>query len=153
MLPAPDGTYSFQQSSEVCALDLNNETRDIESGIWNFDDPKSLNHCVNILKNRLVIVKCEAPWCKPCRDSAPAFHSYASQFKNMKNIAFGTLNVDENPSQFPVNAVPAYVFILDGQILGNESNSPDIIYGADISPVAQKVDKIMNHINSTTSVN
>jgi thioredoxin len=55
-----------------------------------------------------------APWCGPCRMIAPVIEQLASE---RRDIRFGKLNVDENPStasSFGVHGIPLLVFFKDG---------------------------------------
>jgi thioredoxin 1 len=64
----------------------------------------------------IVVMDFYANWCGPCKRIAPAFETLAGTFKN---ATFLKVNVDESPDlteQFDVNAMPTFVFLVDGKL-------------------------------------
>ncbi len=64
----------------------------------------------------LVVVDCWAPWCGPCRMVAPVIEELARDYSG--RIAFGKLNVDENPSiasDFQVMSIPTLLVFKNGK--------------------------------------
>src|SRR5579885_862761 len=48
-----------------------------------------------INKNRIAVVDFWAPWCGPCRIISPIIEELSKEYS--EKVAFGKLNVDENP--------------------------------------------------------
>lgn len=68
-----------------------------------------------IRKHRLVIVDCWAAWCAPCRILSPVIDQLAKEY--FGKIAFGKLNVDENPStatKFSIMSIPTLLVFHKG---------------------------------------
>ncbi len=66
-------------------------------------------------RHRLMIVDCWAAWCGPCREVAPIIDQLAAQYAG--KVAFGKLNVDENPvtaGRFKIMAIPTLLMFRDG---------------------------------------
>ena len=58
-----------------------------------------------------------APWCGPCRMLGPVIDELS---KEMKGVAFGKVNVDEQPDlagQFQVMSIPTVAIFKDGKIV------------------------------------
>jgi len=56
-----------------------------------------------------------AEWCGPCRMMAQTFEELS---KEMKNVNFAKINVDENPevtSEFEVMSIPTLIIFKNGQ--------------------------------------
>ncbi|MEM3079014.1 MAG: thioredoxin [Thermoproteota archaeon] len=68
-----------------------------------------------IEKHRLAIVDCWAAWCAPCRILSPIIDQLAKEYAG--RIAFGKLNVDENPStasKFSIMSIPTILVFHKG---------------------------------------
>lgn len=68
--------------------------------------------------NRFAVIDFWASWCGPCRMMAPILDRLASEYKG--KIAFGKLNVDENPStssQFGIMSIPTLLVLNNGQVI------------------------------------
>lgn len=66
--------------------------------------------------NRLLVVDFWAPWCAPCRMVSPIIEQLAAEFAG--KVAFGKLNVDENPATaqaFGIQGIPTIMLFRDGQ--------------------------------------
>ena len=69
-----------------------------------------------ISKYPLMVVDFWAAWCAPCRKVAPIVEQLAKEYSG--RIAFGKLNVDENPltsSEFQVQSIPTLLIFRDGE--------------------------------------
>src|SRR5437899_12438366 len=65
-----------------------------------------------ISKYPLMVVDFWAPWCGPCRMVAPIVEQLAKEYSG--RVAFGNLNVDENPltsNKFPVQSIPTRLIL------------------------------------------
>ncbi|MCL2143380.1 MAG: thioredoxin [Methanomassiliicoccaceae archaeon] len=65
--------------------------------------------------NKLVLVDCWAPWCRPCRMLAPIIEELAEELKD--KVAVGKLNTDDNQGiayRFGINAIPTLLVFKDG---------------------------------------
>jgi len=66
----------------------------------------------------LLVVDCWAPWCAPCRMVAPVIEGLASDYQG--KIAFGKLNVDENPAlamKYQVMSIPTLLIFKNGELI------------------------------------
>ena len=91
-----------------------------------------------VKNNQLAVVDCWAEWCGPCRMIAPVIEELAKEFAG--KVAFGKLNVDENPNtaaRFGVMSIPTLLVIKDGSVV-------DTIVGA--VPKDHIVQKLQPHI-------
>lgn len=64
----------------------------------------------------VVFVDFYADWCGPCQMTGPIIEELA---KELTNIKFVKINVDENPdlaSQYSVFSIPTFLIFKDGQI-------------------------------------
>jgi len=69
-----------------------------------------------VKKYDLMIVDFWAPWCGPCLVVSPIIEELAKEYAG--KVAFGKLNVDENPktaSKFGVFSIPTIVFLRKGE--------------------------------------
>ena len=69
-----------------------------------------------ISKHPLMVVDFWAAWCGPCRMIAPIVEQLAKEYTG--RVAFGKLNVDENPltsNEFQVQNIPTLLIFRDGQ--------------------------------------
>jgi len=69
-----------------------------------------------VKKYNLMIVDFWAPWCGPCLVMSPIIEELAGEYAG--KVAFGKLNVDENPktaSKFGVFSIPTIVFLKEGE--------------------------------------
>src|SRR3989454_6101598 len=69
-----------------------------------------------ISKYPLMVVDFWAAWCGPCRTVAPIIEQLAKEYAG--RVAFGKLNVDENPltsGEFQVQSIPTLLIFRDGQ--------------------------------------
>ena len=97
--------------------------------------------------NRLAVVKLGARWCGPCKTSHPAYYKLAAGYAGFKNIAFLSVDIDDNPMyNEKISAVPAFIFYLDG------NQRDDVMQlGADMTAVEAVVTELVAHINSVSS--
>ena len=69
-----------------------------------------------ISKYPLIVVDFWAAWCGPCRMIAPIIEDLAKEYGG--RVAFGKLNVDENPltsSEFEVQSIPTLLIFRNGE--------------------------------------
>ena len=69
-----------------------------------------------IREHELAVVDFWAPWCLPCRVMAPVIEELARDYAG--RVAFGKLNVDENPLTplaFGVQGIPTLIFFRRGR--------------------------------------
>ena len=91
-----------------------------------------------ISKYPLMVVDFWAAWCGPCRMVAPIIEQLAKEYAG--RVAFGKLNVDENPltsNEFEVQSIPTLLIFRNGEAV-------DEIIGA--VPKYQIESKIKDHI-------
>jgi len=71
-----------------------------------------------VKQNPLVLVDCWAEWCGPCRMIAPVIEQLAKEFAG--RVAFGKLNVDQNPAttaRFRIMSIPTMLILKDGALV------------------------------------
>ena len=71
-----------------------------------------------IQKYPLVVVDCWAPWCGPCRILSPIIDEIARDY--VGKIAFGKLNVDENPRvamEYGIMSIPTLLVFKNGRLV------------------------------------
>ncbi len=91
-----------------------------------------------ISKHPLMVVDFWAAWCGPCRMVAPIVEQLAKEYAG--RIAFGKLNVDENPltsEEFQVQSIPTLLIFRNGEAV-------DGIIGA--VPKYQLESRIKSHL-------
>jgi len=65
--------------------------------------------------NKLVMIDCWAPWCRPCRMLAPIIEDLSKELEG--KVAVAKLNTDENQGvaiRFGINAIPTILMFKDG---------------------------------------
>jgi thioredoxin 1 len=93
-----------------------------------------------ISKYPLMVVDFWAAWCGPCRMVAPIIEQLAKEYAG--RVAFGKLNVDENPltsNEFEVQSIPTMLIFRNGEAV-------DEIIGA--VPKYQIESKIKDHLGN-----
>ena len=74
------------------------------------------NFSSEISKHKVMVVDFWAPWCGPCRMVGPIIEQLASEYAG--KIAFGKLNVDDNPmvsNMFGVRSIPTILVFSGGK--------------------------------------
>jgi thioredoxin 1 len=74
------------------------------------------NFSSEISKYPVLVVDFWAAWCGPCRLVAPIIEQLAKEYSG--SVAFGKLNVDENPltsGEFQVQSIPTLLIFKDGE--------------------------------------
>jgi len=77
-----------------------------------------LNFKQFVNSHKYVVVDFWADWCAPCRAIAPIVKEMAAKYAG--RVAFGKLNVDENPrtaGEYGIMGIPTLIFFKDGQPL------------------------------------
>ncbi len=62
-----------------------------------------------------VVVDSWAIWCAPCRMMSPVFEALS---KELKNVKFAKLNVDDNPeiaSKYNIMSIPTFLIFKNGE--------------------------------------
>lgn len=71
-----------------------------------------------VLKSKKpVIVDHWTPWCSPCLMMAPVFEELS---KEMTNVNFCKLNVDENPrvaQEYEIRSIPTFLIFKNGKVI------------------------------------
>jgi thioredoxin 1 len=70
-----------------------------------------------VAENRVAVIDFWAPWCGPCRIVSPIIEELSRNYSG--KIAFGKLNVDENPltsARYGIQSIPTIIIFLDGKI-------------------------------------
>ncbi|MCL2711929.1 MAG: thioredoxin [Methanomassiliicoccaceae archaeon] len=65
--------------------------------------------------NKIVLIDCWAPWCRPCRLLAPVIEELSEELKG--KVAVGKLNTDDNQGiavRFGINAIPTLLVFKEG---------------------------------------
>jgi len=71
-----------------------------------------------VKNNSIVVVDLWAPWCGPCRLVSPIIEEIARDY--IGKIAFGKLNVDQNPgiaTQYSIMNIPTILVFKNGQLV------------------------------------
>lgn len=71
-----------------------------------------------VSKHDLMVVDFWAPWCGPCQYVSPIVEELAKDYAG--KVAFGKLNVDDNPmiaTQFRVMSIPTIMFFKKGKLV------------------------------------
>ena len=71
-----------------------------------------------VQKYPLVVVDCWAPWCGPCRILSPIIEEMAHDYAG--KIAFGKVNVDENPRvamEYGIMSIPTLLVFKNGRLM------------------------------------
>jgi thioredoxin 1 len=70
-----------------------------------------------VAENRVAVIDFWAPWCGPCRIVSPIIEELSRNYSG--KIAFGKLNVDENPLtsvRYGIQSIPTIIIFLNGKI-------------------------------------
>jgi thioredoxin 1 len=117
------------------------QVRSIPAGVVTFTDE---NLVTAIEKRNPMVVDFWAPWCAPCRVISPVIEQLAEKYAG--RVAFGKVNVDENPSVaslFQVQSIPTIMLFGEGRIW-------DAIVGVVPSQVIES--RIVSLLNQSTSL-
>ena len=106
---------------------------------------KLLNNIDEISQDKKVIIDFFAEWCGPCKKIAP---QYIELSKKFTDIDFYKCNVDETSElseQFDVNALPTFIFLLNGKVVNK-------LEGADIEGLKKLIEDLNNSESKEISV-
>ena len=116
----PDEDAEIQSLREKKLVELMRRTRaQLQSGEKHNGKPIILSDATfssEISKYPVMVVDFWAVWCGPCRMVAPIIEQLAKEYSG--RVAFGKLNVDENPltsSEFQVESIPTLLIFRDGE--------------------------------------
>ncbi len=101
------------------------------------------NFAQQVSKYPLMLVDFWAPWCGPCRMVGPVIEQLAREYSG--RVAFGKLNVDENPQvagAFGVQSIPTMIVFRAGKAV-------DVMVGA--LPKSQIEIKLKQQMSSSGS--
>jgi len=96
---------------------------------------KVINKLDEISQDKKVIIDFFAEWCGPCKKIAP---QYIELSKKYPDIDFFKCDVDESSElseQFDVNALPTFVFLLNGKVVNK-------LEGADIEGLKEMIEDL-----------
>lgn len=102
------------------------------------------NFASEVVKYPVMLVDFWAPWCGPCRIVGPIIEQLAREYSG--RIAFGKLNVDDNPvvaGSFGVQSIPTMMILKSGKVV-------DVMIGA--LPKIQIEMKLKQHLGSGGSI-
>ena len=71
-----------------------------------------------VREHSLTVVVCWAPWCGPCRMVSPIVDELARDYAD--KIAFGKLNVDDNPgvaTEYGIMSIPTLLVFKNGALV------------------------------------
>lgn len=98
--------------------------------------PETFNQLLESSNNKLIVIKCGAVWCAPCKEIKPFFHYLAENYPNVKFYELEIDNTDYESitSQLPIIKIPTFVFIKNNSIIHsilyqpkNKNNDKDVI--------------------------
>jgi len=119
-LPLSDDDAEIQSIKEKKLVEIMRRTRSqLQSAEKYEGKPIILSDATfssEISKYPLMVVDFWAAWCGPCRMVAPIVEQLAKEYSG--RVAFGKLNVDENPltsSEFQVQSIPTLLIFRDGE--------------------------------------
>jgi len=119
-LPLSDDDAEIQSIKERKLVEMMRRTRaQLQSAEKYEGKPIILSDATfssEISKYPLMVVDFWAAWCGPCRMVAPIVEQLAKEYSG--RVAFGKLNVDENPltsSEFQVQSIPTLLIFRDGE--------------------------------------
>jgi len=87
--------------------------------------------------NKLAVLYYTATWCPPCKAIKPIYERLSTEYPD---VAFGKIDVDENPeasAEAAISAVPTFLFV-------NDKNIKDRFSGADEASLKIKLDSLQN---------
>ncbi len=119
-MAASDGDTEIQRIREKKLVELMQKARtQLESASRDEGRPIILSDASfssEISKYPLMVVDFWAAWCGPCRMVAPVIEQLAKEYAG--RVAFGKLNVDENPltsNEFEVQSIPTLLIFKNGE--------------------------------------
>lgn len=98
--------------------------------------PNTLDELLQLSSKQLLVIKCGATWCAPCKEIKPFFQYLA---ENYPNVSFYDLDIDDTQFEpitttLPITKIPTFVFIKNQSIIHsimyqpkNKNNDKDSI--------------------------
>ena len=90
--------------------------------IVNFETEQQLSKMITAKqkKDKLFVIDCGAPWCKPCKRFGKFYHEFVKGFNHTDTIVFTELNVDNHEDFCRLNeikSVPTILFVKDSDVI------------------------------------
>jgi len=88
--------------------------------------PSTVSAFDNDLKeagSNLVVIDFSATWCGPCKVIAPVFDQISDEFSQATFIKIDVDEVPEIAQRYQVLAMPTFVFLRDGEVVGRFSGA------------------------------
>ena len=104
---------------------------------------KILSKLDEISQDKKVIIDFFAEWCGPCKKIAPKYIELSEKYSD---IEFCKCDVDESSElseQFEVNALPSFVFLLNGKVVNK-------LEGVDIEGLKEMIEDLNKSESSKT---
>lgn len=114
--------YRDYQTEKIAAV--HSENAEEQAGVYKIHSKLQYkNFMKSVAKNRIVVLKIFAPWCRACKALAPKFSqiSHDEKYNNTSNlpIVWAELSVQDNKElveELAVDALPTVQFYVDGRL-------------------------------------
>lgn len=71
-----------------------------------------------VMKSKVTLIDCWAPWCKPCKDLAPILESLEKSYANNPDVSFVKIDVQEHHEygrKHDIMAIPCVLIFFEGE--------------------------------------